>query len=1537
MFRVDAKLVWLAILSLALVVRLLAAWGWESRLAAGQRFFFGDSDGYWVLGQAIARGDPYQYETSERQVFRTPGYPLLLAIVFRLCGPDAPVMAGRALGAILGTAAVGLVGWWTSMLFDGRAGRVAAAIAAIYPGAIAMSIFVLSEAPFCPFMLAQLATWTAAWRGASTGKVCALALAAGAAGGYATLIRPSWLLFTPLAVVLAVAIDRGKRQRQLMFGAVMLATLALVMLPWWIRNYRVTGHFVATTLETGASLYDGLNPKADGSSNMDFVAGFEQQLHAAEPDLEGAAFEYRLNSQIGRASIDWAREHPRRVLELALVKLARIWNVWPNEASLSRWPVRMAVLATYVPLLGLALVGAWRFTARGWPYLLAWLPAVYITLLHMVFVGSIRYREPAMLALTVLAAGVIAGAGARAAGWPAPRRCRRLDEEQAAAARGRDRGTDKAQGTAAITKGLVNFCWFFFKWGIALALVVALAASPWVYRKVFFKVEEALRSQVEARIAEYFPQLTVRLESAHLASDGIVCRGLSISENGAPGPQPELVYFEELYLACRTSPQELLAGHPTITAVRARRPVLRAMRRSDNTYSLAKLFVARSAERPPPTTIEDGMVVIFDPIKNPSCTLTLHELNVSLKPADEADGEPDRLDVEGHLNGEHVGRVDLTGAIDPASGRWSIGGHVESLSISPEFRAALPEHVADRLKECAAVRGQVQLDFRLSGQGAKTVPRFDVDGRVTHGQIEDARLPMPLTDLRATFHCDNELVRLTDLSGRQGQATWRVPRFERHGYTLDSPLMLEAHGQQVHLDRSWMAGLSEPWQTYWRNYDPEGHVDIDCELSFDGRAWHPKLVVRSIRGLEDVSFACHRFPYRLSRASGMLALTGNVLDAQITGHSGSLPVMLSGRFFNPGPQFTGSIEIRGEKIPFDEPLYAALLKPRSREMLRSLDPRGTFSFYTRLWRDNPQVREVNQYLQVALGGGSMKYDKFRYELQNLQGTLTMRDGQWSIGADPAHPVTGTNGTGVVSLSGSLATSEAADALTLAIRGKNVPLDEDLRAALPDEGQRRLWDSLQPHGKIDLTAAVKYNSRDRKADVDLWAYPPNRGAVDVVAQSHDDAAPWGTSIEPVAFPYLMRIVDGAIHYRNGHADLETIYAVHRTTQIHTNGKCDLLAGGGWQLQLRDLSVDRVRLHGEDRELEAALPMALKRAVAELKPKGAINFSGNVDLVKSRPEAPLATGWDVNVFLHKASLQVGPSLENIDGRIRLTGSSNGPRYASRGELDLDSLTYKNFQLTNCAGPLSFDNDRAVLGDWGPQSRQAGARNRRVTAHLLGGLLSGDCLVEFGPMPHYHLSTTFSELDLAEFARDNLPTHRKLAGKLRGDINLEGMRRTGSLFGSGNIHLSKANVYELPLMVSLLAIVRAKVPAANAFSESDAAFDIRGEHLYLKSLQLNGDALNLSGEGEVTLDGQTNPVNLKLYSKVLRGNVPVVSSIMKRASQQIMTIHVEGTLDHPVARAEAFPVANQALQQLQLDRQDERGSSADSRSLWPFTPAR
>jgi hypothetical protein len=155
-------------------------------------------------------------------------------------------------------------------------------------------------------------------------------------------------------------------------------------------------------LQVGASLYDGLNPQATGASDMRVVDRFRQ-----EERLAASSLEYRLDRRLRQEAILWAREHPDKVLRLALGKLGRMWNLWPNEAAFSAWPIRLGVLFTYVPLLILAIIGAARTIGQGWPYWLCWLPAVYLTLLHVVFVSSVRYREPAMLALIPLAAVVI--------------------------------------------------------------------------------------------------------------------------------------------------------------------------------------------------------------------------------------------------------------------------------------------------------------------------------------------------------------------------------------------------------------------------------------------------------------------------------------------------------------------------------------------------------------------------------------------------------------------------------------------------------------------------------------------------------------------------------------------------------------------------------------------------------------------------------------------------------------------------------------------------------------------------------------------------------------------------------------------------------------------------------------------------------------------------------------------------------------------------------------------------------------------------
>lgn len=401
-----ALLITSAILCVAFGIRVAAACWWQSRLPADKPFAFGDSESYWALARSIAHGRPYEYGPGPGKIFRTPGYPGLLAPWF-LLWPDPPVLAARVQGALLGTLAVGGVMWLGRLVLDDSAAYVAGAISAVYPGAIASSIFVLSEAPYCPLLVAEIVCWIVAWRADRWQAIGAMSVLTGAIHGMATLMRPSHLLFVPFA--LGVAMLCPNRRRNVLIGALILAASCAVLAPWWWRNYEVTGRFVATTLQFGASLYDGWNPNATGASDMrfvdEFVAAQRQQDAAGPPPTD--TFEERLDRRLGQAAKDWARANPSRVLQLAGIKFLRMWSPLPHAAEMQSWLFRVAVFGSFVPLLCGILIGTFWYAPRNWPLVMCWLPAMYLTVLHMIFVSSIRYREPAMLPLIALAAGAI--------------------------------------------------------------------------------------------------------------------------------------------------------------------------------------------------------------------------------------------------------------------------------------------------------------------------------------------------------------------------------------------------------------------------------------------------------------------------------------------------------------------------------------------------------------------------------------------------------------------------------------------------------------------------------------------------------------------------------------------------------------------------------------------------------------------------------------------------------------------------------------------------------------------------------------------------------------------------------------------------------------------------------------------------------------------------------------------------------------------------------------------------------------------------
>jgi len=364
------------------------------------RPFFPDSVEFLRMAWNIRTGRGFMVSETSR-IGRMPGYPVFLALLGMVFGER--FLAYRLADSLLGAGLAGLLAWLGRAVFSRREGLVAAAIGAVYPAFVVYVVFTLSETLFMVLLVAGSACLAMACSRRGLGWP----VLAGLFFGLAALVRASHLLCVPLVAVLWVVLRRFEKAT-IGKAAVMLGVFVACLVPWTARNWWASGgHLVVTTLRTGPSLYEGLNPKATGGPMMDAINW--------ETGKEGMT-EWEKNRYWRQRALEFARDNPRRVVELALVKLRRFWSVVPNQPELRRPFLVVGLGGAYIVVILLALVGlasAWRRWDVG---LILVVPVVYHSLLHMVFVGSIRYRLAVMPLVVVLSAHGAVGL------WQAARR-----------------------------------------------------------------------------------------------------------------------------------------------------------------------------------------------------------------------------------------------------------------------------------------------------------------------------------------------------------------------------------------------------------------------------------------------------------------------------------------------------------------------------------------------------------------------------------------------------------------------------------------------------------------------------------------------------------------------------------------------------------------------------------------------------------------------------------------------------------------------------------------------------------------------------------------------------------------------------------------------------------------------------------------------------------------------------------------------------------------------------------------------------------
>ncbi len=217
----------------------------------------GDSREYITLARNLVSSHTFTRDTVppfHPELFRTPGYPLLLAIPFALFGPS--LVWPLALQLLLSLACVWLT--WRLALELGLAptsAGLAALFVALSPNLAFLSSKLISETLFIPMLLVCVLLLN---RYRLTGRAVDL-IAAGACSGLLILTRPI-ATFLPLVIavyVLLVRFGDGKWSSATRDACIYLACASIVVAPWVIRNGQKTGRYIISTAsEHNIYLYD---------------------------------------------------------------------------------------------------------------------------------------------------------------------------------------------------------------------------------------------------------------------------------------------------------------------------------------------------------------------------------------------------------------------------------------------------------------------------------------------------------------------------------------------------------------------------------------------------------------------------------------------------------------------------------------------------------------------------------------------------------------------------------------------------------------------------------------------------------------------------------------------------------------------------------------------------------------------------------------------------------------------------------------------------------------------------------------------------------------------------------------------------------------------------------------------------------------------------------------------------------------------------------------------------------------------------------
>ncbi len=354
------------------------------------------SDNLWYYNRAVglAAGEGYS-QNHVLTAFWPVGWPAFLGMLFWLFG-NSPVV-GQMANLVCSAATFVLALYLASALFgQDRVGRLTVLMLTFYPNEIAYvpslgtEVFYTAVLMLAVYLLLARRGWM-------------MLAGSGIVFGIATLTKAQTLLIPAVLFAVSWLSPRHKGGLRWDVGKALLvyAAMAVIVLPWTVRNYLVFDAFVPVSTNGGLTLLTGNNPSAQG--------GYTDNDPLVRKVLHSVSGQVAADHLATSLALTWIREHPAAFVALIPKKVWRLWapdgeGEWAFQSGFNNYDdywllfrsarIFNQLYYSCIMVLFMVSVAYWYRERRSLPphsgtgYVLAG----YFTAISIVFSGQSRFH-----------------------------------------------------------------------------------------------------------------------------------------------------------------------------------------------------------------------------------------------------------------------------------------------------------------------------------------------------------------------------------------------------------------------------------------------------------------------------------------------------------------------------------------------------------------------------------------------------------------------------------------------------------------------------------------------------------------------------------------------------------------------------------------------------------------------------------------------------------------------------------------------------------------------------------------------------------------------------------------------------------------------------------------------------------------------------------------------------------------------------------------------------------------------------------------